>query len=77
MSQSMAEDAGPGDRAAYAERLKIAFAVVAVVLFFVWIPVAAVGKHLADSIAPAQWSFAGAVVLWPIVSYLIARRPRG
>lgn len=77
MTQSMAEGSAPGERAASAERLKIAFAVVGAALFFLWIPIAAAGKAITGGVAPAQWAFAGAVVLWPIVSFVIARRNRG
>jgi hypothetical protein len=73
----MAEGSAPGERATYAERLKIALAVVGVALFFLWIPVAALGKHISGGVVPAQCAFVGAVVLWPIVSFVIARRKRG
>lgn len=74
MKKSMADVSAPGDRAASAERLKIALAVVGIVLFFLWIPIAATGKAITGGVGPAQWAFVGAVVLWPIVSWLIAWR---
>jgi hypothetical protein len=73
----MAEGSAPGDRAAYAERLKIAFAVAGGALFFLWIPIAAAGKAITGGTVPAQWAFVGAVVVWPIVSFVVARRNRG
>lgn len=76
MTSSMAERSALGERAASTERLKIALAVVAVVMFALWIPVAAVGKAITGGVGPAQWAFVGGVVLWPIVSFVIARRVR-
>lgn len=76
MTQSMAERAAQERRIASTERLKIALFVVGLVFFALWVPIAAVGKAVTGGIGPAQWAFAVAVVLWPIVSYLIARRAR-
>lgn len=74
MAQSLPEREVFGDRAAYAERLKIALGVTAVVLFALWVLVAAAGKALTGGVGPAQWMFVGCVAVWPVVSWLIARR---
>lgn len=76
MPHSMSEGSAPGERAAYAERLKIALAVVGAALFFLWVAVAATGKAITGGVGPAQWAFVGIVVSWPIVSVVIARRNR-
>lgn len=76
MKRSMAEEPAPGGRVASAERLKIALAVVGIAFFFLWILIAAAGKALTGGVAPAQWAFVGAVVLWPIVSFVVARSAR-
>lgn len=74
--QSMAERSALGQRAASADRLKIALGVVGFVLFVIWVIVAAVGKAVTGEVTVAQWAFVGGVVLWPIVSFVIARRGR-
>jgi hypothetical protein len=72
----MAEEQAPGGRVASAERLKIALAVVGIVIFFLWIPIAAAGKAITGGVVPAQWAFVAGVVLWPMVSFLVARSAR-
>jgi len=74
--QSMAERSALGERAASAERLKIALGVVGVVSFVLWVAIAAAGKAITGGVGPAQWAFVVLVVLWPIVSFLMARRAR-
>lgn len=70
----MAEREALGERAAYAERIKIALGVTGFALFALWVVVGAVGKALTGSVIPAQWAFVACVVTWPIVSLVIARR---
>jgi hypothetical protein len=74
--QSMAERSALGERAASAERFKTALGVVGFVFFALWIVIAATGKAVTGGVGAAQWAFVALVVLWPIVSFVIARRAR-
>lgn len=74
--RSMAERRALVERATSTERLQIAFVVVGFVLVALWIPIAAVGKAITGGVVPAQVAFVAVVVLWPTVSFLLARRAR-